>query len=474
LLCITSPPDNSTIAISDPQFVDGAEIGANDRAPSLSALKLKVSGTSTCPGSVTVNGVSATSSGDEWTAEIPITALAGAGLGQATLTAKATGCSDASSTVTLINLDITNPTENKQEPITNSGDNGGPVMPPLDAAVSVVGYSGDTSGVPFGWTLNVKGETVARPGTWSGYSETRTGSTTGTGEAWEPSYDNIVGGVGWLEVQASLPGVPDNPVTSFPRWFNIPGDNPAPAVAKSFVNQADPTHASTIRHLVCIESAWHQFNTHAFKAGNNGQKPIPNVPANWTPNPGVGQPLYGPPAGIGIAQLDPASLLSPDQYWDWQANLLGGIALFHAKLQQAQQTWVDHEQTRLDNRLTAALDSANATRVAMDLPTITMQAITVPPLTDEQATLQAIRYYNGGNEFHVDADYVLSSNKIDVTLVGTGQWVGGTDPALDGVQPSKAGYWGHASSNLQLPQPWVTLATKFQGYVDAVLNCNNS
>jgi hypothetical protein len=320
-------------------------------------------------------------------------------------------------------------------------------MPSLDATVSVVGYSGDTSSVPFDWTLNVRGETVARPGTWRGYSQTTTGSTTGTGEQWKPSYEHIVGGVGWLQVQASLPGVTDNPVTSFPRWFNIPGDNPPAAVAKSFVDQADPAYARTIRHLVCIESAWHQFNTHTFNPGNHGQPPIPSVPADWTPNPGVGQPLYGPPAGIGIAQLDPASLLSPDQYWDWQANLQGGIALFHAKLQEAR-NWADREQDRLSSRLTAALDYVNAIRTAKGLPTITMQVITVPPLSDEQAILQAIRYYNGGNEFHFDADYVVSKNNLNVELVGTRQWVGGTNPTLDAVQPSPAGKWGHAPRNL--------------------------
>ncbi len=453
--------------------MDGAEVGFTDRAPALDALKLKVSGTSTCQGSVTVNGVAATSSGDEWTAEIPITALTGAALGPATLTATAGGCSDVSSKVTLINLEITNPAENASEPITNSPGTGAPVMPSLHATLSVVGYSGDTSGVSFDWTLTARGETVARPASWSGYSVTTTGSTTGTGEAWQPSYDHIVGGVGWLEVQASLPGVTDNPVTSFPRWFNIPGTNPPAAIAKSFADQADPNYASPIRHLVCIESGWHQFNTSAFFPGNNGQPAIPGVPADWTPNPGLGQPLFNGPAGIGIAQLDPASLFSPDQYWDWQANLQGGIAVFHAKLQQAQ-TWADREQARLSSRLTAALAQANATRMTKGLPTITMQAITVPPLTDEQAILQAIRYYNGGNEFHFDADYVLSKNNIDVNLVGTGQWVGGTDPALDGVQPGRAGFWGHASTDLHLRQLWVALAPQFQGYVKAVLKCKNS
>ncbi len=172
-----------------------------------------------------------------------------------------------------------------------------------------------------------------------------------------------------------------------------------------------------------------------------------DVPVAPRGHRGVGQPLYGPPAGIGIGQLDPASLLSPDQYWGWQVNLKGGIALFHAKLRQAQ-AWANSEHDRLSSRLTEALDYVNTVRTEKGLPTITMEVITVPPLSDEQA----IRYYNGGNEFHFDADYVVSHNNLNVELVGTGRWVGGTDPTLDGVHPSPAGKWGHASGNLQLSQ----------------------
>ena len=205
-LAITSPPDKSIIAITDPHYVDGAEIGPDNRAPKLDELKLKVTGTSTSRGPVTVNGVSATLTGDDWTAKIPLMALAVGGVGQVTLTAKAGDCSDASSTVTLINLEITNPTENKREAITIE-----PAMPVLNATVRVYGYPGDTSGVRFEWKLEARGETVHREGTpghwvgkWEVYSQTiATGSTTGTGEAWKPSYDQIVGGVGRLTVRSA-------------------------------------------------------------------------------------------------------------------------------------------------------------------------------------------------------------------------------------------------------------------------------
>jgi hypothetical protein len=448
-LQITSPPGNSTIAVTDPNYVT-PQPGAADRAPK--ARILKVAGTTACPGPVTVNGVSVPVSGGAWSAELPITAL-----GPVTLTAKAAGCQRASSTVTLISLDITSPAENTAQPITATPD-----MPALGATLTVDGYPGDTSNVPFDWTLQALGETVARAGeagTWTGYSQTAaTGTTTGPSETWQPSYDHIVGGIGRLTVTASLPGALDNPVTSDPRWIGIPGTNPPAATAKSFVDQADPHYATTIRHIICIESNWQQFNPEA----DSRQPAIPGVPADWHPNPGPRQPLYGPPAGIGIAQLDPASLLSPDQYWNWQTNLHGGIALFHTKLQEAR-AWAAHEQARLTGRLQRALAQANLNRTAQGLPPLHKTVITVPALTDQQAVLQAIRRYNGGNEFHFDTDYVLSSNNINVNLVGTQAW----------VEPP-AGYWGHAPADLHLRQPWVALASQFQGYVKSVLNCKNS
>jgi hypothetical protein len=445
---ITSPPDNSTVALTDDTFFT-PQPGPNDRAPAKRSMIVK--GTTACP-KVTVNGVPAEVTGDNWKAQIAVTDL-----GAQTLTAKAKGCQQATSTVTIINLVITSPAENTSQSITAQ-----PAMPELNATVSISGYAGDMSDVSFDWTLEARGETVTKngkEGDWDDYSVTvATGSTTGA-EAWQPDYTNIVGGVGRLTVSASVPGVTGkNPVTSDPRWFFIPGSKVPPATAKAFVDSSDPQWASTIRHIICIESNWEQFNS----AVEQRQPKIDNVPSDWKPNPGPWQPLFGEPADIGMAQLDPAILASPDQYWNWQASLLGGIRVFHEKLQQAA-AWAGREQQRLAERLTRVLDAANRERRHKKLGEIHKNVITVPQLDDDQIRLQAIRLYNGGNEFHFDADYVLSSNGIDVVLLGTGKWVEG-----------KAGNWGRAPKDLHDPVPWVPLADRFQDYVKKVLACKNS
>jgi hypothetical protein len=456
-LTITSPPDSTTIAISDPNYIDGAQIGPNDRAPALDTLKLKVAGTSIgCTGPVTVNGVAATS-GDDWTADIPLMALATGGVGQVTLTAKASGCSDATSTVTLINLEITNPTEDEDEPIANLGDGGAPAMPTLDASVSATGYSGDTSGVSFGWTLDIRDETVARPepGHWSPDAATITGSTTGTGQAWQPGNDQIVGGVARLTVTASLPGVADT-VTSFPRWIDVTGSPLGKAPVLAYLQQsADAQYADTISQIFCVESQWQQFSDSDRNGDppNPPQPPIPNVPDDWTPNPGPGQPLYGHPAGIGVAQYDPEEGTAPlDAYWNWQTNVEYGIFVFNQKLEAARGL-AGQEQARLESRRNRAIAIARKNRKkehrtgAPDVPRL----ITVPQLTDEEILWQAVRLYNGHNEFHFNADYIVSANGLNVDLVSTDTslprdvWVGGGDlfsgHGLPGVPPSPAGYW---------------------------------
>jgi hypothetical protein len=456
-LKITSPPAGKTVALTDDKYFT-PQPGPNERQPE--ERKLTVEGTA-LPGdtSITLNGVQVPVTLGAWKAELPITM---AQLGQLTLKAS-DGTSAAEQTNTLIDIEITNPTEDHLEPITEA-----PAMPSLDATLSVPGYRADTSRVGFDWTLDVRGETVSRPGTWTGYSQTTTGSTTGASKAWKPAYKDIVGGVGRLTVTADLPGV--GPVTSEPRWISIPGTNPPAATAKAYVDQADPQYAEPIRHLVCVESNWHQFNTDTYLPGNHGQDPIPDVPADWTPNPGVGQPVYGPPAGIGIAQLDPADLL---EYWDWQANIQGGIGVWNKKLHTAE-SWRHSEQTRLDARLQAAVHQANVNRKAHNMPPIHPNPVQVPQLTKQQRIYQAIRYYNGQDEYHYDGDYVLSADGLNVDLVpATPKWLGGTDPAVYGAPPSPDGHWGPASKDLHQQQPWFPFPTH-QGYVDEVRNCKDS
>jgi hypothetical protein len=474
-LTITSPPDNSTIALTDQNYVDGPglPITATSREPDPSQLKLKVAGTSTCPGPVTVNGVSATPNGDNWDVEIPVTSL-----GSVTLTAKAAGCNDVSSTVTLINLEITKPAEQDSLPIT-----AGPAMPDLNATVSVLGYTGDTSGISFDWTLDVRGETVTRPGSWQPYTHTTTGSTTGTGGAWKPSYDQIVGGVGRLTVTVSLPGV-SGTVTSFPRWINIPGGPVDKATVVSYLKQSpDAQYADTISQVFCDESRWHQFNTKTFEPGNRGQPPIPDVPADWAPNPGAGQPLYGPKAGIGIAQLDlETGTLPLADYWNWQTNVQDGIAVFDQKLALARGLAAT-EQARLTKRLdrAVAIAKANRKKIHDQTPPTVPPLITVPQLSDQESLWEAVRLYNGHHEFHFNADYILSANGLDVVIVGTdtptaGGWMGGADlfsgSGLPGVPPSPAGYWQGYGDHSH-PMQWTETKTN-PSYDEQVRVCPGS
>ena len=83
-------------------------------------------------------------------------------------------------------------------------------------------------------------------------------------------------------------------------------------------------------------------------------------------------------------------------------------------------------------------------------------------------------YYNGQQEYHYDADYVLSANGLNVNLVpATRQWVGGTDRAVYEAPPSPDGHWGKVPKNLHARQPWVPYPAN-QNYVDQVRNCKNS
>jgi hypothetical protein len=470
-LTITSPPADSIIAATDGTYVQ-PQPGPNDRQPD--ERDLIVEGTAPpTDSSITLNGQQVPVSAGEWTAKVPVGMTS---LGQLTLTASDPNGS-IQETITLIDLEITVPTEGTSLPITAE-----PAMPDLNATLSVPGYPGDTSNVAFDWTLDVRGETVTRPGTpddWHGYSAiVATGTTTGTGDAWQPKYDQIVGGVGRMTVTASLPGVLD-PVTSEPRWINVPGSYLLPATAKSFVDQhvPDKQYADTIKHIICVESShiWQQFNPKAVNGEvktNQVQPPIPDVPADWQPNPGAWQPLYGSPAGIGIAQLDQKTGTLPlADYWNWQVNLQGGIHVFYDKLAQAHGL-VKSEQRKLDRRLTVVLAKVNADRKAQGLSKITKTPITVPALPDQGILWiwQAIRLYNGGNEFHFDADYVVSSNGLKVDPVGTDKWIGGLDIPESKLPKSPAGSWGK-SPDLSKPRPWIPVRPDNLYYVGQVLKC---
>ena len=62
-----------------------------------------------------------------------------------------------------------------------------------------------------------------------------------------------------------------------------------------------------------------------------------------------------------------------------------------------------------------------------------LRVVVAPLNEDPQMLRQAIRYYNGGNESHFDAAYILSADGLNVDTVGTQQWL----PAGPGAPSSR-------------------------------------
>ena len=416
-LSITSPQADKVLALTDAQYFT-PQPGPNGRQPE--ERTLSVEGTAP-PGatSITLNGIKAELSGDNWKADLPVTM---ANLGELTLTAS-DGTVKVEQKDTLIDIVITSPTEDQDLPMTT-----GPAMPPdLDGRVEVVGYGGDTSNVTFDWVLNVRGKYRTRCGNckvgeWQDYSEdVANGSQVGTEDPWKPDYAEILGGWGRLEVTATLPGVLGNPVTSEPRWVNIPGANPGKAAVEGFIDDQAGDLADTDKHIACWESGhtFNQFNP----AADKREPPSDTIPADWKPNPAPLRPLFGGlPAGIGIMQKDPADF--PGMQWNWQDNVLAGIAEYAADYTAAGQSHAK-AQKLLNAQLQAVLAVVNAARAQAGKPALQMAAIQIPDLTGTQLTRQALSFYNRGPkkpEYRFNASYAPTANQLNVTLSGTQQW----------------------------------------------------
>jgi hypothetical protein len=300
-----------------------------------------------------------------------------------------------------------------------------PAMPPgLVGRVRVVGYGGDTSKVSFQWKLDVRGKYRTRPlggkGDWRDYGpqDVAEGSQIGTNVPWKPDYIALVGGWGHLVVTATLPGVEHNPVTSDPRWIDIAGGNPGVPAVKAFIDGHAGEFAGTVTQIDCYESG---RTLNQFKPVSEGREPpSTNIPAGW-PNPAPLRPLFGAePAGIGIAQKDPSAF--PSQQWNWQANVLAGIAVYQQGYAAAGQSR-GRAQHALNQQLSNLLNVVNRARAAAHLPPLHLNAILVPDFTPDQRVRDAIRRYNGGTEYEFDAVYVAANHGLDVSLTGSLTWV---------------------------------------------------
>jgi hypothetical protein len=352
-----------------------------------------------------------------WSIRVPVN-----GTGQMTVTVRDNVGATAEQRFTLVDLVITTPTEGAVLPITSA-----PAMPRLGALASVHGYPGTVSAVIFNWLLSTGGEYRDRCGhnpnglcgQWYAYNDVvASGSTTG-GTPWEGEFTTIEGGSGRMSVSAEVPGVLDEPVESEPRWIDIPGTNPSVTAIKTYVAKHDPANASVEDKIFCHESRFVQFNPYP----EPREPATATVPHNIGRNPASLRPLFGAQfAGIGIAQKDPSRF--PAQQWDWHGNVDSGISVYDGDLAGAR-GWRQAEQVRLSSELTAVLEVVNRLRSLRGMKLIRTAPLRVPHLTTAQVQREAIRRYNGENEYHFNLQYVDSSNHLMVKTVGTGKWVEG-------------------------------------------------
>ncbi|MCW3053034.1 MAG: hypothetical protein JWN14_2204 [Chthonomonadales bacterium] len=187
-----------------------------------------------------------------------------------------------------------------------------------------------------------------------------------------------------------------------------------------------------------------------------------------------GQPYVSPSNDIGLMQLNAPSggVSSPDEVWDWQANIRRGLAMLAGKRQTTLASRSSSGSLRMRAPVytfegQAALATANMCRVMCGLgwlPLPEAPAISDAPgsglllgeldpdhLNLTQREREAIRRYNGGSEYA--CDLCLDDTGFNVRVVG---WV--PDPTRGGVDPRRGdpSYVNHvllARSGFTLPAP---------------------
>jgi len=458
---ITSPTDQDIIALTNARLVTPQVQPAGDPAERRpAARRLRVTGTATNSPTVTVNGRQVGAGGGNWQTELDI-----AGPGPLQITAVTQdGKGQHAITVHLIEVVIDPPAENAVVPLVA---NPAPGPPAINAVAQVVGHPNAqaVAQAPIAWQLRVGGYFRTRNGAaaWNAYTRDFAGNANAP-NAFQPVFDELVGGWARLIATATVPGVVDGPaVVSDPRWFDIRGTNAAKADVQAFIRAQAPNLAAVLIQIMCHESLGHDFLQ--FRPNPERREPQDKrVPADLRPNRQPLRPVYGaPPAGIGIAQVDPAQF--PAQHWDWHANVTAGIAAFQQKVAGAARL-AANEQARVEAERVAAERMVNQARAAQNPPgpRLTIPRVAVPALTPDQLRREQIRRYNGGRNYRFDARVVVSGDALNAQVQGGRAWV--EDP---GTWESEAAWRNRGG--VQVPRQWNPVAQDRLGYVNQVEQC---
>ncbi|HVY46136.1 MAG TPA: hypothetical protein VHB21_09665, partial [Minicystis sp.] len=265
-----------------------------------------------------------------------------------------------------------------------------PDMPelPLEARVLVGGKAVDVGHV--GWTFRVEGHYRVRSSDGASYREQRYRLPAGHAmtspsekKRFRLAPGELVGGDLSIDVHFSggeaLGGLhASRRVTG----LRVLGQNPPREAVERHIAERAGHLAWVLLRLFCFESL-HKLAQFAEKGGGG------NTP---------GEPLYGPPSGVGIVQRDPTAgewhfpknavgepnNFFPRIFWDWTKNLDEGISSFKG----------DYIE-----------------RGRRDLDLLRQAHPHLPPYSEGVLLRAAIRRYNGGVEYGASADgrhYVVS------------------------------------------------------------------
>lgn len=196
-----------------------------------------------------------------------------------------------------------------------------PIMPKIVARAELVGIAPTPplTITEFVWNAKIKYTEHGRNDSQTLGPKSMLGETY---TSWVPEYKNLIlGGEMEIEVYVDIGGKRYQDKIS----VHIRGRNPSKETVKDTLGQL-------ILQVICYKESypkWHQFN------GNDS-----------------GLPVFGPPSGFGLMQLDPPS--SSVQIWNWLTNVKEGksrwrekIAMSRAYVRQVKKANADQKVTNL-------------------------------------------------------------------------------------------------------------------------------
>jgi hypothetical protein len=188
--------------------------------------------------------------------------------------------------------------------------------------------------------------------------------------------------------------------------FYIRGSNPTETQIKDYMRQK--SYLSEYWFIVRMtrqESSMRQFGS----TGNYRTAKLTGT------TQGKGEPLYGPPRGFGLKQLDnwgtPKQYASSQHLWNWKENVDGGVEVIREKERSVNRIRNDQNDiiNRWNNRYPDDLVSDSLEVIAGDnvgskVLTITegRETFAVNPTDNQRDIYNAmwIKLFNGGNNYH--------------------------------------------------------------------------